>query len=156
MAVNSRDIESARRLARILDTAIGIPGTKLRLGLDAIIGLVPGAGDAIGAALSGFIVLAAARAGAPPAVLLRMAGNVALDTLVGSVPVLGDLFDVAFRSNARNAALLERLGSEPVAVERDSRRLGIGIAVVLVLLLVGLVALGFLVARLLWGALTGS
>lgn len=150
----SKNIESARALARVLDTAIGIPGTKLRVGLDALLGLIPGAGDAVGAALSGYIILAAARAGASRPVLLRMVGNVLVDTIFGAIPVLGDLFDVAFRSNTRNVALLERLAVDPVTVDRGSRRLGAVVIAILVLVILGIVTLGFLLARMLWSLLT--
>src|SRR5688572_33457959 len=97
----SKNIESARALARVLDTAIGIPGTKLRVGLDALLGLIPGAGGAVGAALSGYIILAAARAGASRAGLLRLIGNVVVDTVIGAITVPGDLFAVPFRSTRR-------------------------------------------------------
>jgi hypothetical protein len=107
------DVRSSNALARLLDTAIRIPGTNIRLGLDAVLGLIPGAGDAVGALLSSYIILAAARQGAPRAVLLRMIGNVAIDSVIGAVPVLGDIFDIAFKSNARNAALLERVAVQP-------------------------------------------
>ena len=156
MPSNTKDLDNARRLAKLLDTAVGVPGTKLRVGLDALLGLIPGAGDAIGAALSGYIILAAARAGATRATLVRMVGNVAVDTLIGAIPVLGDLFDVAFKSNARNVALLERLNAEPAAVARGSRRVGVLMVVALVLVLVGLVTLGVLAARMIWGLLTSS
>lgn len=150
----SRHVDNARALARLLDTAVGIPGTKIRFGVDALLGLIPGAGDAVSAALSGYIILAAARIGASRPVLLRMIGNVVVDTLVGAIPVLGDLFDVAFRANIRNVALLERVSADPVAADRGSRKLGVLIVVILALVLVGLVILGFLVARLIWGLLT--
>src|SRR5687767_2496107 len=104
---NDADVRRARALARALDTAIGVPGTPLRIGADAILGLIPGAGDIVGAALSSYIVLAAARRGAPPAVLWRMVANVAIDTAIGAIPVLGDLFDVAWKSNTKNVELLE-------------------------------------------------
>jgi hypothetical protein len=151
-----QNLATARRLAKLLDTAVGVPGTKLRFGLDALLGLVPGAGDAIGAALSGYIILAAARAGASRAMLLRMVGTVALDTLVGSVPVLGDLFDVAFRSNQRNVALLERFAAEPAAVRTVTRRLGNALVVGGVLFLIALVAVGVLLASAIWRLLAGS
>lgn len=149
-----RDIDNARALARVLDTAVGVPGTKIRIGLDAILGLIPGAGDAVSAALSGYIILAAARAGASKPVLLRMIGNVLLDTVIGAVPVLGDLFDVAFRSNARNVALLERHAVDPARVDRGTRRLGVVIVVVLVIVILGVMTLGFLLARMLWSLMT--
>lgn len=149
-----RDVDNARALARVLDTAIGIPGTKLRVGLDALLGLIPGAGDAVSAALSGYIVLAAARAGASRPVLLRMIGNVVFDTVVGSIPIVGDLFDVAFRANSRNVALLEQMAADPVTLDRSSRRVGVILVVILVLVLLGIVTLGVLVARLIWNLLT--
>lgn len=148
------DVRSSNALARLLDTAIRIPGTNIRLGLDAVLGLIPGAGDAVGALLSSYIILAAARQGAPRAVLLRMIGNVAIDSVIGAVPVLGDIFDIAFKSNARNAALLERVAVQPEAVAKSSRRVGILLVVGLLVLLFALATLGFLVARLLWRALT--
>ena len=96
-----------RNLARFLDSAMTIPGTQVRIGADSVLGLVPVVGDLAGAALSGYIILASARLGAPPAALVRMLLNVGIDTVVGSVPVLGDMFDVGWRANMRNADLLE-------------------------------------------------
>lgn len=148
------DVRSSNALARLLDTAIRIPGTNIRLGLDAVLGLIPGAGDAVGALLSSYIILAAARQGAPRAVLLRMIGNVAIDSVIGAVPVLGDIFDIAFKSNARNAALLERVAVQPEAVAKSSRRVGILLVVGLLVVLFALATLGFLIARPLWRALT--
>lgn len=144
------DVRRARSLARLLDTAIGIPGTPLRVGADAILGLIPGAGDLIGAALSGYIVVTAARRGVPPSVLWRMLANVAIDTAIGAIPVLGDLFDVAWKSNTRNVELLERFVEEPQTVTTRSRLLGVLVVVAVLLLLVGLATLGFLVARAIW------
>jgi Domain of unknown function (DUF4112) len=115
------DARRVRALARALDSAIHIPGTGIRLGLDSIVGLVPGIGDLAGAAMSGYIVLASARMGVPPAVVGRMILNLGVDTLVGSVPLLGDLFDVGFKANIRNAALLDRHLGEPVVARRSSR-----------------------------------
>ena len=110
-----------RALARVLDSAIRIPGTGVTLGLDSLVGLVPGVGDLAGAAMSGYIVIAAARMGVPTAVVAKMVLNLGVDTLVGSVPLLGDLFDVGFRANMRNAALLDLHLAEPVAARRSSR-----------------------------------
>ncbi len=93
-------------LATLLDTAFVIPGTQIRFGLDALIGLVPGIGDAITTVLSLFIVNEARALGAPPLLIARMLANVAFDGVVGAVPLAGDAFDVAFRANRRNMALL--------------------------------------------------
>ena len=93
-------------LANLFDTAFVIPGTQIRFGLDALIGLVPGIGDAITTVMALFIVNEARALGAPRMLVARMLGNVALDGVVGAVPLVGDLFDVAFRANRRNMALL--------------------------------------------------
>lgn len=93
-------------LSRLLDTALVIPGTGIRFGIDGLIGLVPGIGDAITTVLSLYIVSEARALGAPPWLIGRMLVNVALDGVVGAVPLVGDAFDVAFRANRRNLALL--------------------------------------------------
>src|SRR5688500_11473489 len=151
---NDRDLARARALSRILDSAIGIPGTPLRIGLDAIIGIIPGGGDILGAALSSYIILAAARRGVPRAVLWRMVANVAIDTGFGAVPLIGDFFDVAWRSNTRNVDLLERHARNPQKVTKRSRFYGFGVVAVILVLLAGLAALGFLIARAVWQLLT--
>jgi hypothetical protein len=109
------------RLAWWLDSAIRIPGTRFRIGFDALIGLVPGVGDLIGAALAAYIVAAAARRGLPGSVLLRMALNVGADAIVGAVPLLGDLFDAAWKANERNVALLRQYAAVPHRAEVQSR-----------------------------------
>jgi hypothetical protein len=101
-------LDRARRLSRVLDTAIALPGTSFRFGLDPIIGLVPGFGDAIGFALSAYIIIVASRVGVPRRVLWRMLLNVAIDAVIGAIPVAGDLFDFAWHANARNVRLFER------------------------------------------------
>jgi hypothetical protein len=95
-------------LATLLDTAFILPGINVRFGLDALIGLVPGIGDAITTAMSLYIVHEARQLGAPRHVLLRMLANVALDGFVGAVPLVGDAFDVMWRANRRNMRLLQQ------------------------------------------------
>ena len=108
----SSGLTRAQRIARIealatlMDTAFVVPGTQFRFGVDALIGLVPGIGDAISTAISLFVVSEARALGAPTWLIARMIGNVALDGVVGAVPLVGDVFDVAFRANRRNMALL--------------------------------------------------
>lgn len=99
-------IERLDRLATLLDVAFVLPGTNIRFGADALIGLVPGVGDSVTTALAAWIVYEAHKLGVPRRVLIRMAGNVAIDGLIGAVPVFGDLFDVAFRANRRNVRIL--------------------------------------------------
>jgi hypothetical protein len=143
-----RELERLKRLSRLLDSAFVIPGTHYRVGLDAIVGLVPGIGDAIGAIFSTYIIYQAARLGASRAILIRMIGNVAVDTIVGEIPLLGDLFDVSFKSNLRNLSLLEQHLHRPVAAKAQSRRVLLVLGIGLLALLVGVVALGVVVAQL--------
>ena len=147
--IDSRDaVRRVRSLARLLDEAVRIPGTNVRVGLDALIGLLPVGGDLAGALLAGSAILIAQRAGAPASVLVRMAGNVAIDALVGSVPLLGDVFDVAFRANSRNARLLEEWFGTPVKTERASKGVVAGLVLALLLTIAGAVALSFVLFRL--------
>lgn len=95
-------------LARMMDDRFAVPGTRLRFGWDAILGVVPGLGDALTSIISLIIVHHAWQTGASPFMLARMLGNVVADFLIGAVPVAGDLFDVAFKANRRNARLLEQ------------------------------------------------
>ena len=94
------------KLATLLDTAFVIPGTRFRFGVDGLIGLVPGFGDTVTTALALWIVYEAHQLGAPKHVIARMLGNVALDGMVGAVPLAGDLFDILWRANRRNMRIL--------------------------------------------------
>lgn len=91
-----------------------VPGTNVRFGLDAVVGLIPGVGDALSATVSAYLIGRAAALDAPLPLLVRMAGNLVLDLVVGSVPVAGDLFDIGFRANRRNVELLRRHLAERV------------------------------------------
>ena len=164
-AITGNDVASrtnrVRVLAKLLDSSISIPGTNWKLGLDPIIGLIPGIGDLIGAVMSGYIILEAVRADVPAVTLVRMLVNVGVDTLLGAVPALGDVFDAAWKSNTMNVALLERHvagagGVSAAAPVRPRNVLGvIAIALVVLVLIVGAgLALGIWAARLLWGLTT--
>ena len=107
-------------LSRLLDIAFTVPGTNIRFGTEAIMRLVPGIGDAAASALSCLILYEAHRLGVPRRVMIRMAGNVAIEAAAGAVPVIGDLFDVAFRANRRNVQILrEHFGLEIVEEARE-------------------------------------
>jgi hypothetical protein len=95
-------------LARLMDGAFVIPGTNVRMGLDGIVGLIPVAGDLIAGLVSSYMIWEARQLGAPRWLIARMMGNTLLDTAVGAIPVLGDAFDVLFRGNMKNMALLRR------------------------------------------------
>lgn len=141
-------VERLRVLSRLLDNAFTIPGTRFRFGLDALVGLVPGLGDAVSAVFSSYLILQSSRLGAPRSVVNRMIANVAIDTIVGWVPLLGDLFDVGWKSNLKNMALLETHLQNPAAARSGSRRSLLLLGGVLVLLFAGAIALGVLVTRL--------
>jgi hypothetical protein len=106
LADRARSLKRLQRIAHVMDAAIAIPGTRIRVGVDSALGIVPGAGDVLGLAIAGFALMEAWRLGAPPRLLARMIGNVAIDTGLGAIPVAGDIFDVFFKSNTRNLKLL--------------------------------------------------
>ena len=141
-------------LSYVLDNSIRVPGTRARFGVDAVIGLIPGFGDAAGSLLSAYIVVEAARLGAPAATLVRMLLNVGIEALVGAVPVAGDLFDASWKANARNVALLrgelERRGS----TARSSKAVLLAVILALVAILGAVGWLAVMVLRALWGAIT--
>jgi hypothetical protein len=143
-----RQLERLRTMARLLDSAVRVPGTDIRFGLDALIGLVPGLGDAIGAIFSSFIILHAARMGVSTSTLVRMMANVGLDTIVGEIPLLGDLFDFGWKSNSRNVALLEEHLRRPAAAKAGSRRVLVLLGGGLLVLFAAVIALGIVVVNL--------
>ena len=137
-------IARVTRLAQVLDTAFRIPGTRIRFGVDQLLGLVPGLGDAIAALIGGFIVWTAVRVGAPPLVVGRMLVNIAVDAVVGAVPLAGTVFDIAFKAHRRNARLLTAWSEGPGAVEMRQRRLLLALVVVVLALLgIAIAALAF-------------
>ena len=142
-------VARARALARLLDDLVRIPGTNIGIGLDPIIGLVPGVGDMLGGVMSTYILLVAAQEGAPTSVLIRMLGNIALDSVVGVVPVVGDLFDVGMKSNRRNVDLLERYLGAPRETKAASRGVVALVFLAVTLLVVGVIAAGLWLVRLL-------
>lgn len=124
-----------------------MPGTRLAVGLDALVGLVPGLGDALGALVAGSVLVTALRAGVPATVAARMLLNIALDAGIGAVPLAGDLFDAGFRANRRNVALLERWLADPARAARGSRVALAALAVATVALLAAIAYGAFWIAR---------
>ena len=100
-------LRKIRRIAKLLDTAIGIPGTKFRIGLDPILGLIPGGGDLITAGISAYMIYLATSFGLERKELNKMIANIAIETAIGSVPIAGDIFDAYFKANIRNLEILE-------------------------------------------------
>lgn len=151
--VGTARLEDVRRLAHLLDTSIPVPGTRWRVGLDALIGLVPGIGDAAGGVLSLYIVLRAARLGVGNATLARMLANVAVEVVAGAVPLLGDVFDAAWKSNRRNLRLLEAHLGDPTAVARRSRLWWVAVVAGSVAVVIGVAAAALWLAAALLRAL---
>ena len=105
--------ETLRKLEILLDEAFRVPGTSFRFGIDGVIGLVPGLGDVLAGLLSLIIPLAAWIRGVPYITLVRMAANLGIGVLVGTIPIFGDIFDVVWKANRRNYRLLSRHLGEP-------------------------------------------
>lgn len=137
-------MQRLRTIAWLLDNSIPLPG-GFRIGIDALIGLVPGLGDAAGALISAYIVNEARSLGAPRSVLLRMMGNVMIETVLGSIPIAGDLFDAAFKANSRNLALLARYQLDPVGSRRGSRLFVVGFFLMLAVCVALMLAIPVLV-----------
>jgi len=114
-------LTQAKWLANLMDSNFSIPGTPMRFGWDSVLGLFPGVGDVVTSAISLMIVHHAWQTKASPLVLGRMLGNVAIDFVMGLIPIVGDFFDFAFKANRKNARLLERHLERRVEKERASR-----------------------------------
>lgn len=143
--------EQLKALAWLLDSSIRLPG-GFRIGLDALVGLVPFFGDAAGVLMSGYIVSQAAKLGVPRSVLFRMVANVAIEGIVGLIPFVGDIFDAAWKANQQNVALLERHLADPVRTARSSRRV-VGLTLGgMILLTIMTSTLSMLLMRTIWNA----
>lgn len=123
------------RMTHLLDELIEVPGTSIKVGLDPVIGLIPVAGDALSALAGGWVILEASRFGLPRVILARMVVNLALDLGIGAIPLLGDAYDLVFRSNSRNLDLFRKHALDPAASTRGEQALFIGLG----LLIVGIV-----------------
>jgi hypothetical protein len=145
-----------RRLSYLLDKAIPIPGTPIRVGLDSIMGLLPGAGDFLGTAFSAYIVLESARLGLPRAALVQMVSNIIFDTVLGTVPVLGDLADVTWKANVKNIELLEEHLDAPPQQRQQADWFFLALLLGGLLLVVMLVAaISVMLLRWLFSAING-
>ncbi len=151
---SSHRIKRLRSLSRLLDSAIPLPG-GYRIGLDGLIGLIPGIGDIAGGIASSYIIIESARLGASVPTLLRMAFNVLLESIIGLIPIFGDLFDFAWKANERNMILMDKQFNS--AQPKDSspeRRLKITVFIIIFLLISGLIALAYLALMLLFRLVT--
>jgi len=139
-------LDKLDRLADFLDESIRIPVIGYRIGYDALVGMIPGVGDIVGMVVSSYIVLQAARFRIPRATLLRMIANVAVEALIGAIPLLGDVFDATYKANLRNVRLLHsRLEEAETPAAEDKRYL---VTLLLIPALLGVVILIAVVAAI--------
>ncbi|MEZ2238953.1 DUF4112 domain-containing protein [Microcoleus sp.] len=157
---NKSHVASLRRLRRIsnlLDNAIPIPGTKYRIGLDPILGLIPGGGDLISSIFAGYVVFKSAQMGVPQETLVQMAANIVFDTVAGTVPVAGDLLDVAWKANVKNIELLDaHLGSPEPAGKKADWLFVAALLLGLALIVAGIIFLSVLFFGWVFRAFTGG
>jgi hypothetical protein len=136
---------AVERLAWWLDNAITVPGTRFRIGFDALIGLIPGLGDLVGTLFSSYIIAVAASQGLPRSALARMAINVGIEAIIGVVPIVGDVFDAVWKANQRNVRLMEQFRTAPTDARRQSRAVvaawTVGVVAFVVVLAAGVFAL---------------
>jgi hypothetical protein len=143
-----REVES---LAWLLDSSIPIPGLRMRIGVESLLGLIPVLGDALGALLSTYILVLSAKLGAPRVTLLRMSVNVAVEAAVGVVPLLGDVFDFVWKANTRNVDLLRAHLADPTRARRSDWLFTLALVLTLLVLLTLLGWAAYSGARLLAG-----
>lgn len=146
-------VRRMRRLSTLLDNAIRVPGTSIGLGIDPILGLIPGGGDILGGVLSMYIVFEAFKLGLPQETLVTMVSNIALETITGTVPVFGDIFDVAWKANVKNVELLEDYVNSPEVGEKADPwfivlLLGGLLLLIILISLIGIAVLAFIFQRL--------
>jgi Domain of unknown function (DUF4112) len=146
-------VDRLRRLSNLLDNAIPIPGTSYRVGIDPILGLLPGGGDTLAGALGAYIIVEAARMGLPRQVVGKMVGNIILDSLVGIVPVLGDFFDVGWKANVRNITLLEKHLHITPNKRKSDRLFVFGLIIILTAIVIGFATLTVLIIRWFWNVI---
>lgn len=146
------ELEVVRQLRKLLDEAVTVPGTKFKVGLDPIIGLLPGVGDVSAAAIGAYILRAAHRLGVPTVVMIRMLGNLLVDAVLGLVPIIGDYLDALYKANAKNAALVEQAVVNRKTTARASwLRLAMVFGVFFLIVLGGFIGT-VLLAKLVWNA----
>ena len=126
-----------KRLSERLDNTFTIPGTKYKIGIEALIGAVPIIGDLIGGILASYIMYSGVKMGAPPRIIARMAVNIAIDFAIGSIPIIGDLFDLVWKANKKNVELIE----DTTLDDKEEQKLNYLIITALILVLLGILLL---------------
>ncbi|MEL4897573.1 DUF4112 domain-containing protein [Crocosphaera sp. Alani8] len=156
LSPRQKKVTRLNRISHVLDKAIPIPGTKWTIGLDPILGLIPGGGDTIAGILSAYIIIESARMGLNRKVIGQMVANVLLDSLAGSVPVLGDVFDVTWKANVRNIELLEHHLNYTPENKKVNRLFLIGLSIILMIIVLGFTLLTLALVTWLWAKIRGN
>lgn len=144
-----------RRVSKLLDNAITIPGTKISFGLDPILGLLPGGGDTVTGGIAAYIVVEAARMGVPRDILWKMVVNILIDSFAGTIPVVGDLFDVGWKANVKNIELLEKHLDVAKSSKTDKLFI-IGLILVLALIILGFAVITFFTVTWFWNLISNQ
>ena len=134
--INEEKIIRLKKLSQNLDESITIPGTQRKIGFDAIIGIIPGAGDAMGGGLSLYIMYSGIKMGVPRATVYRMATNILLEATIGLIPIIGDLFDAFWKSNKKNVKLIENAVHEDIKDKNINYFIMFSLAIVLIIIIV--------------------
>jgi hypothetical protein len=138
-----------RRISKVLDNAIAIPGTNISFGLDPILGLLPGGGDTVTGGIAAYIVVEAARMGVPREILGKMIGNILIDSFAGTVPVVGDFFDLGWKANIKNIELLEK-HLDLTKSSKSDRLFIFGLILLLTLIILGFATIAFFTVTWFW------
>jgi hypothetical protein len=145
-----QDLIALRRFAYLMDQAFPVPGTNIRVGLDAVLGLIPGIGDVMGALLSTWVIAGALRHRVPARVILRMVLNISIDLIFGAIPVAGDVFDFLYEENMQNMRLLEK-HRDRTRPPRHTSEIGlILVAIIAFLVLLALTMVVLVIAAIIW------
>ena len=148
-AKQTSKVRKLRRISQLLDSAISIPGTKISLGLDPILGLLPGGGDALTGGISAYIVIEAAKMGVSRDILGKMIGNILIDSFSGTIPIVGDLFDVGWKANVKNMELLEKHLDVTESSENNTLFI-FGLILLLTIIVLGFAAITFFTVTWFW------
>lgn len=148
-------VRKLRRLSQLLDSAISIPGTKISFGLDPILGLLPGGGDTVTGGISAYIVIEAAKMGISRDILWKMVGNILIDSFSGTIPVVGDLFDVGWKANIKNMELLEKHLDITESSKKNTLFI-FGLILLLTIIVLGFAAITFFSVTWFWSLIVSS
>lgn len=151
-----QDLRVIEGATRLLDDAVRIPGTSLKIGLDPVLGLIPGVGDVTTAVMALVVFRTSLRLGVPRIIMVRMGLNIAFDCLMGIVPILGDAGDIVFKSNRRNMVLLQRYAAGPRKAKLGDQLVVWGVGAGLAAVMVGSFWLTWVVVQALFRMLSGS